>query len=82
MNDKFNNIFFFAFFVAGLFGLYYGYSKFVEPYVLEAPSDTIGAPTPQWAKEPVKWKEPSFSKIPSTYKFPKRKSGILDLDFE
>ena len=83
MNDKSNTIFFCAFIVAGLIGLFYGYSKFVEPYVLEAPSDTIGAPASDRALEPPPdWGKPHFVKIRPTYEFQKRKSGVIDLDFE
>jgi len=82
MNEKSNTIIFFAFFIAGLIGLYYGYSTFVEPYVLEAPSDSVGAPVPEWAMEPPDWGESREFKFRSTYDIPDQKSGVIDLHFD
>lgn len=79
MNEKFEKTFFCAFVVAGLIGVFYGYSKFVEPYVIKEPADKIGAPA-DWATKPVEWPEPKFKKLRSTYEFRDRKSGMLDPD--
>ena len=81
MQEKTNPIFFAVFFLAGIIGLFYGYSQFVGPYILKKPGKLGGPKTEQKSPQvlPLKWQKHEI-KIPSTYP-PRslRKSKILDL---